>query len=187
MCAKRFPTAGRTRPQRRAGRSGGPVRRRPGQHRADPPRPSARRRTQRRAGRAGATLRRRRRRHHRRALRRTVAGPAGHGDGRHPGPATRWTRRPAGWPRWAVRTCGRARRWPGCSRSGPEVVTAAAELGEQCAFGLALIAPQLPPFDVPGRAHRGQLAAAAGDGGRPQPLRAAGAARRGPTRRSSTS
>jgi error-prone DNA polymerase len=32
----------------------------------------------------------------------------------------------------------------------PEVVTAAAELGEQCAFGLALIAPQLPPFDVPG-------------------------------------
>jgi len=31
----------------------------------------------------------------------------------------------------------------------PEVVTAAAELGEQCAFGLALITPQLPPFDVP--------------------------------------
>jgi error-prone DNA polymerase len=31
----------------------------------------------------------------------------------------------------------------------PEVVTAAAELGEQCAFELALIAPQLPPFDVP--------------------------------------
>ena len=30
----------------------------------------------------------------------------------------------------------------------PEVVTAAADLGEQCAFGLALIAPQLPPFDV---------------------------------------
>jgi error-prone DNA polymerase len=31
----------------------------------------------------------------------------------------------------------------------PEVVTAAAELGAECAFGLALIAPQLPPFDVP--------------------------------------
>jgi len=31
----------------------------------------------------------------------------------------------------------------------PEAVTAAAELGEQCAFGLQLIAPQLPPFDVP--------------------------------------
>jgi error-prone DNA polymerase len=31
----------------------------------------------------------------------------------------------------------------------PEVVTAAGELGEQCAFGLALIAPQLPPFHVP--------------------------------------
>ncbi|HUO40134.1 MAG TPA: error-prone DNA polymerase [Mycobacterium sp.] len=31
----------------------------------------------------------------------------------------------------------------------PGVVTAAAELGEQCAFGLELIAPQLPPFDVP--------------------------------------
>jgi error-prone DNA polymerase len=31
----------------------------------------------------------------------------------------------------------------------PDVVTSAAELGEQCAFGLQLIAPQLPPFDVP--------------------------------------
>ncbi|UXA19135.1 error-prone DNA polymerase [Mycobacterium sp. SMC-4] len=31
----------------------------------------------------------------------------------------------------------------------PQVVTAAAELGEQCAFALSLIAPQLPPFDVP--------------------------------------
>jgi error-prone DNA polymerase len=32
----------------------------------------------------------------------------------------------------------------------PEVVTAAAELGEQCAFPLTLIAPQLPPYpDVP--------------------------------------
>ncbi|MDY6872260.1 MAG: error-prone DNA polymerase [Actinomycetota bacterium] len=31
----------------------------------------------------------------------------------------------------------------------PQVITAAAGLGEQCAFGLALIAPQLPPFDVP--------------------------------------
>ena len=31
----------------------------------------------------------------------------------------------------------------------PDVVTAAADLGEQCAFELALIAPQLPPFDVP--------------------------------------
>ena len=30
-----------------------------------------------------------------------------------------------------------------------EVVTAAADLGEQCAFALELIAPQLPPFDVP--------------------------------------
>lgn len=32
---------------------------------------------------------------------------------------------------------------------GAEIVTAAADLGEQCAFGLTLIAPQLPPFDVP--------------------------------------
>ncbi|ORX14119.1 DNA polymerase [Mycobacterium xenopi] len=31
----------------------------------------------------------------------------------------------------------------------PEAVTAASGLAEQCAFGLALIAPQLPPFDVP--------------------------------------
>ena len=31
----------------------------------------------------------------------------------------------------------------------PKAVTAAADLGEQCAFELALIAPQLPPFDVP--------------------------------------
>ncbi len=31
----------------------------------------------------------------------------------------------------------------------PEAVGAAADLGEQCAFELALIAPQLPPFDTP--------------------------------------
>jgi error-prone DNA polymerase len=31
----------------------------------------------------------------------------------------------------------------------PDTVTAAVELGEQCAFELALIAPRLPPFDVP--------------------------------------
>ncbi|ORA22330.1 error-prone DNA polymerase [Mycobacterium aquaticum] len=32
---------------------------------------------------------------------------------------------------------------------GAEIVAAAADLGEQCAFRLELIAPQLPPFDVP--------------------------------------
>ena len=31
----------------------------------------------------------------------------------------------------------------------PEAVPASADLGEQCAFGLALIAPRLPPFTVP--------------------------------------
>lgn len=31
----------------------------------------------------------------------------------------------------------------------PQAVSAAADLGAQCAFPLALIAPQLPPFDVP--------------------------------------
>lgn len=31
----------------------------------------------------------------------------------------------------------------------PQAVTGAADLGEQCAFPLRLIAPQLPPFDVP--------------------------------------
>ena len=31
----------------------------------------------------------------------------------------------------------------------PGTITAAAELGEQCAFALQLIAPQLPPFEVP--------------------------------------
>ncbi len=34
-------------------------------------------------------------------------------------------------------------------RQHPDAVVAAADLGEQCAFELALIAPQLPPFDVP--------------------------------------
>ena len=132
-----------------AGRSGGPVRPRPGQHRADPPWTSPRRRAQRRAGRAGASVRAR---------------------GSSPPPPLISPSRPgAGWP-WPW-----ARSGPGNSmdeaagylaplggshlRSGeemarvfahcPEVVTAAADLGEQCAFGLALIAPQLPPFDVP--------------------------------------
>ncbi|NLU81813.1 error-prone DNA polymerase [Rhodococcus sp. HNM0569] len=31
----------------------------------------------------------------------------------------------------------------------PQAVTAAAELGRECAFDLSLIAPKLPPFDVP--------------------------------------
>jgi len=31
----------------------------------------------------------------------------------------------------------------------PDIVTAAADLGEQCSFELALIAPQLPPFNTP--------------------------------------
>ena len=31
----------------------------------------------------------------------------------------------------------------------PEIVMAAADLGDQCSFELALIAPQLPPFDTP--------------------------------------
>lgn len=31
----------------------------------------------------------------------------------------------------------------------PEAISTAADLGEQCAFGLALIAPRLPPFTVP--------------------------------------
>ena len=31
----------------------------------------------------------------------------------------------------------------------PDVVVAAADLAQQCAFGLRLIAPQLPPFDTP--------------------------------------
>ena len=31
----------------------------------------------------------------------------------------------------------------------PNIVTAAADLGEQCSFELALIAPQLPPFNTP--------------------------------------
>ena len=31
----------------------------------------------------------------------------------------------------------------------PDIVTAAADLGEQCSFELTLIAPQLPPFDTP--------------------------------------
>ena len=56
----------------------------------------------------------------------------------------------------------------------PEVVTAAADLGEQCAFGLALIAPQLPPFDVPvGHTEDSWLRHLVMEGA--QPLRAAGA------------
>ena len=69
----------------------------------------------------------------------------------------------------------------------PEVVTAAAELGEQCAFGLQLIAPQLPPFDVPaGHTEDSWLrelvmVGAAGRYGPPRPTP------RGPTPRSSMS
>ena len=50
---------------------------------------------------------------------RAVATPAGHGDGRDPGPPVAGLGVRDGWPRWAVRTCGPVRRWPGCSRSDP--------------------------------------------------------------------
>ncbi len=69
----------------------------------------------------------------------------------------------------------------------PEAVTAAAELGEQCAFGLALIAPQLPPFDVPaGHTEDSWLRQLTMAGAR-GPLRAAPSAHRARTPRSSTS
>ena len=69
----------------------------------------------------------------------------------------------------------------------PEVVTAAAELGEQCAFGLALIAPQLPPFDVPAGHTEDSWLRHLVDGGRRATGTARRSGRRGPTRRSSTS
>ena len=64
-------------------------------------------------------------------------------------PGSRSMRQRAGWPRWAGRICVPRTRRPAGSPTHPEVVTAAVELGEQCEFGLQLIAPQLPPFDVP--------------------------------------
>ena len=43
----------------------------------------------------------------------------------------------------------------------PGVVEAAAELGRECAFDLALVAPDLPPFPCPPRPRRDELAARA--------------------------
>ena len=60
-----------------------------------------------------------RRRHHRSAFRASVARPAGHGDGRDPGPAVPGRCRRVAGSAAVARTCGPARRWPGCSRSGP--------------------------------------------------------------------
>ncbi|EUA91959.1 error-prone DNA polymerase domain protein [Mycobacterium ulcerans str. Harvey] len=52
------------------------------------------------------------------AFRPSGAQPAGHGDGAIRA-ASPWTPRPGGWRHWAGRICAPARKWPGCSRSGP--------------------------------------------------------------------
>ena len=70
-------------------------------------------------------------------------------------------------------------RWPG-------VVERAAEIAAECAFDLRLVAPRLPDFPVPDRAHRADLAGRAGPPGGHRPLRAAerraGAGGLGPAR-----
>ena len=115
-----------------------------------------------------------RRRDHRRPLRRTVAGSAGHGDGRHPGPQLdgRGGRFPCATGRLAPAVGGGdgaavralSRGGDGRGRPGRAVrVRAGADRSAVAAVRR------------PGRAHRGQLAAASGHGGRPQPLRLAGA------------
>ena len=68
----------------------------------------------------------------------------------------------------------------------PEAVTAAAELGEQCAFGLALIAPQLPPFDVPDGHTEDSWLRSVDHGGRRATATGLPTARRARTPRSST-
>ncbi len=71
----------------------------------------------------------------------------------------------------------------------PGVVERAAELGRDCAFDLALVAPNLPPWPTPARPQRDELAAAPDRGGRSGAGTAPGAgpATRGPGRRSTTS
>ena len=60
-----------------------------------------------------------------------------------------WTRQQDGWPLPAERTCGPAREMAALFSLYPEAVSGAADLGRECAFDLKLIAPKLPPFDVP--------------------------------------
>ena len=107
-----------------------------------------RRRTQRCPCRTGAEVRCRRHRHHRCPLRKLSRGRLAMAMGairaRHSMDEAAGYLAPLGGSH--LRSGAEmARFFAHC----PEIVTAAADLGEQCAFGLALIAPQLPPFDVP--------------------------------------
>ena len=47
-------------------------------------------------------------------------------------------------------------------RRHPSAVVTAADLADECAFDLSLVAPQLPPYPVPAGPHRGHVAARAG-------------------------
>jgi len=72
------------------------------------------------------------------------------------GPGSRWNegRRPGPWPLLGgshLSIFAPVDELHGYIAQCPDAVTAAAEHPAACAFGLALIRPELPPFDVPFR------------------------------------
>ena len=133
----------------RAAAAGRRVRPRPRRRRAVGPRRSARLGPQRRAGRA-----RRSRRGRPASPPTTCTTPrprAGRWPPRSPrcGPGGPSTSSTGGCPAAQVPTCARAPSRPAASPAIPAWSSAAAELGRACAFDLALVAPNLPPFPCP--------------------------------------
>ncbi len=92
-----------------------------------------------------------------------------------------------GWlPGAGTATCAPVRRWRRCSRDYPGAVAQAAAYGEELAFDLQLVTPQLPAFQVGDGPLGDELAAQAHDGGRGATLRATRAQRGRRTSRSRT-
>ena len=101
-------------------------------------------------------------RHHRRALRHARAVPAGHGAGGGAGPAQPGRGRRLAAARGHRAPALRARRWPpGSTPATPARWRGRRELGAECAFTIDLVAPDLPPFEVPPGHTEAQLAARA--------------------------
>ena len=88
-------------------------------------------------------------RHHRRALRRARRRAGWPRRWRRSAAGAAWTRPTRSCRRVRGRTCGPGRRWRRCSPGTRPRCQPRRGSVEECSFDLHLVAPKLPPYDVP--------------------------------------